>query len=161
MRLEYFQMIDRIVQLDIEGRRIVAESHLPLQSPVFEGHFPGYAIMPGVLLIETMAQAGGWLILGAGGCSRMPFLMQVEKAKLRGFVAPGRSLQTEAELVHEGSGYAVAQSTILSGGKKVAEAEIRYGIMAFPNEILKGAILDSAGRLGLTAFFAGAAFDGA
>ena len=50
---------------------------------MFEGHFPGYPIMPGVLLIETMAQTGGWLVLAAHGCAKMAFLIQVEKAKMR------------------------------------------------------------------------------
>ena len=65
MRLEYFQMVDRITALDVAGRRIVTSCQVPEQSPVFEGHFPGYPILPGVLMIETMAQTGGWLVLAA------------------------------------------------------------------------------------------------
>ena len=86
MRLEYFQMIDRITLLEVPtlevlglqtarpdtpGGRIVASCQVPEQSPVFEGHFPGYPIMPGVLLIETMAQTGGWLILAVRRCAKM------------------------------------------------------------------------------------------
>ncbi len=93
MRLEYFQMVDRITTLDLPGRRIVTSCLVPEHSPVFEGHFPGYPIMPGVLLIETMAQTGGWLVLATLGCAKMPFLMQVEKAKMRTFVAPGQTLE--------------------------------------------------------------------
>ena len=55
MRLEYFQMVDRVAALD--GESIVVESTIPEATPVFEGHFPGYPLMPGVLLVETMAQA--------------------------------------------------------------------------------------------------------
>ena len=65
---------------------------------MFEGHFPGYPILPGVLMIETMAQTGGWLVLATPGCAKMPFLMQVEKAKMRSFVAPGQALEAEATL---------------------------------------------------------------
>jgi 3-hydroxyacyl-[acyl-carrier-protein] dehydratase len=149
MRLEYFQMVDRITTLDLPNRRIVTSCQVPEQSPVFEGHFPGYPIMPGVLLIETMAQTGGWLVLGSMGCARMPFLMQVEKAKMRTFVAPGAVLEVEARLLHEGSGYAVVQASIAAGGKKVTEAEIRYGVVPFPNEALRAAMLETARRLGL------------
>jgi 3-hydroxyacyl-[acyl-carrier-protein] dehydratase len=116
---------------------------------VFEGHFPGYPILPGVLMIETMAQTGGWLVLASQRCARMPFLMQVEKAKMRTFVLPGQVLAGEATLVHEGSGYAVVKASLTAGSKRVTEAEIRYGVVAFPNETLKAAMLETAHRIGL------------
>jgi 3-hydroxyacyl-[acyl-carrier-protein] dehydratase len=167
MRLEYFQMIDRIISLQVaglkvaepevpglsngSGGRIVTACQVPEQSPVFEGHFPGYPIMPGVLLIETMAQTGGWLILALRRCARMPFLMQVEKAKMRSFVEPGQALVVEASLLHDGSGYAVVRANITAAGKKVTDAEIRYGVVEFPNDTLKAAMLETARRIGLPA----------
>ena len=63
MRLEYFQMVDRIVDLNVGERRITVSAQVPQQSSIFEGHFPGYPLMPGVLLIETMAQTSGWLLI--------------------------------------------------------------------------------------------------
>ena len=56
MRLEYFQLIDRIVDLNLERRTITVEAQVPQSSTIFEGHFPGIPLMPGVLLIEAMAQ---------------------------------------------------------------------------------------------------------
>jgi 3-hydroxyacyl-[acyl-carrier-protein] dehydratase len=149
MRLEHFQMVDRITALDVQARRITAFCQVPEHSPVFEGHFPGYPILPGVLAIETMAQTGGWLVLATLRLTRMPFLMQVEKAKMRSFVAPGTVLMAEAVLEHEGSGYAVVKATLTAGGKKAAEAEIRYGVVPFPNDTLKAAMLDTARRVSL------------
>jgi 3-hydroxyacyl-[acyl-carrier-protein] dehydratase len=149
MRLEYFQMVDRITTLDVPGGRIAAACQVPGQSPVFEGHFPGYPILPGVLMIETMAQTGGWLILATLRCAKMPFLMQVEKAKMRSFVAPGQALEVAATLLHEGSGYAVVEASITVAGKKVTDAEIRYGVVPFPNETLKASMLETARRVGL------------
>jgi 3-hydroxyacyl-[acyl-carrier-protein] dehydratase len=149
MRLEYFQMVDRITSLDVSGRHIATECQVPEQSPVFEGHFPGYPILPGVLMIETMAQTGGWLVLATLGCTRMPFLMQVEKAKMRSFVSPGQALQVEATLLHDGSGYAVVKAAITAARKKVTDAEIRYGVVPFPNDTLRAAMLETARRIGL------------
>ena len=82
MRLEYFQMVDRITELDVPGRRIGTCCVVPEQSPVFEGHFPGYPILPGVLMIETMAQTAGWLVMALHGFRRMCFLAAVKEAKM-------------------------------------------------------------------------------
>ena len=92
MRLEYFQLIDRIIEIDIEGRKLRAEATVPTASTIFEGHFPGYPLMPGVLLMEAMAQASGWLIIGLTKFTRMPFLAAFKEAKLRSFVTPGQRL---------------------------------------------------------------------
>jgi 3-hydroxyacyl-[acyl-carrier-protein] dehydratase len=153
MRLEYFQMVDRITSLDVAGGRIVTACQVPDQSPVFEGHFPGHPILPGVLMIETMAQTGGWLLLATLGFKRMPFLMQVEKAKMRSFISPGQAMEAQARLLHEGSGYAVVAGTITAAGKKVAEAEIRYGVVAFPNDTLRDAMVQTARRVAVPESF--------
>ncbi len=149
MRLEFFQMIDGITRLDVAGRQIVTFCQVPQHSPVFEGHFPGHPILPGVLMIEAMAQTAGWLILATLRFNRMPFLMQVEKAKMRAFVSPGELLAPEASLLHDGSGYAVVKAMINAGGKKVAEAEIRFGVVPFPNDTLRTVMLDNARRIGV------------
>src|ERR1700761_4501913 len=98
MRLEYFQMVDRISLLEPEARFVAADCVVPDESPVFDGHFPGHPLLPGVLMIETMAQTGGWLVLAVLRFQRMPFLAQVKEAKMRSFVVPGQALRTEARL---------------------------------------------------------------
>ena len=153
MRLEYFQMVDRITQLDLDARIVRADCQVPDASPVFEGHFPGHPILPGVLMIETMAQTGGWLIMALHRFTHMTFLAQVEKAKLRAFVVPGQALQARAELVHDGSGYAVLNGRLESGGKPVAEAEIRYRVVPFPNATLRSEMLAMARRLAMPEAF--------
>ena len=132
MRLEYFEMIDRVDRLDRDAKRIAASATVPLESPVFEGHFPGHPLVPGVLLTETMAQASGYLVLALDDFARMPFLIGVDKARFRSFVGPGAELAVEASLEHEGSGFAVTKAAITAGGKALCNAELRFKTMPFP-----------------------------
>ena len=96
MRLECFLLIDRIADLNLDERTIRIDATVPETSTIFEGHFPGYPLMPGVLLIEAMNQASGWLIIALTKFTRMPFFAAVKEAKLRSFVTPGQKLSVSA-----------------------------------------------------------------
>lgn len=133
MRLEYFEMIDRIVDLNLADQTIKTEAHIPAESPVFEGHFPGFPLMPGVLLTEAMAQTSGWLIIGREKFGRMPFLASLREAKFRSFVRPKDKLDLSAKLTHDGSGFTVAEARGEVGGKMVCEAAITFRLVPFPN----------------------------
>jgi 3-hydroxyacyl-[acyl-carrier-protein] dehydratase len=133
MRIEYFQLIDRIVDLDLAGQTIRTEARVPTTSTIFEGHFPGYPLMPGVLLIEAMAQTAGWLVIGVTRFTRMPFFAASKEAKLRSFVTPGQTLALSAKLLHEGSGYAVTKAEIRCEGKLACNAELTFRLVEFPN----------------------------
>ena len=133
MRLEYFQLLDRIVELDIAKRTIRTEATVPLESTIFQGHFPGYPLMPGVLLLETMAQTSGWLVIAVTNFTRMPFFAALKEAKLRTFITPGQNLSLSAKLLHEGSGYAVTKADIRCEGKLTCNAEITFRLVEFPN----------------------------
>jgi len=149
MLLEYFQMIDSVEELDPDAGTIIARANVPMESPVFEGHFPGSPLVPGVLLIETMAQASGFMLLSRLKFEKMPFLANVTLAKMRTFVEPGAVLRVEAELEHDGSGFAKTKARILSGGKKICDSKLMFRIMPFPNETLKGNMLDRFSQISL------------
>lgn len=147
MNLEYFQLIDRIVEIDTAQRAIRTEATVPTNSTIFEGHFPGHPLMPGVLLIEAMAQTSGWLIIGVTRFTRMPFFVAVKEAKLRSFVTPGQQLTLSATLEHEGSGFAVTKAKATLDGKTVCNAELTFRLMEFPNPSFRSAMEDVAARL--------------
>jgi 3-hydroxyacyl-[acyl-carrier-protein] dehydratase len=148
MRLEYFQLIDRIVELDLAKRTVRVEANIPEHSTIFEGHFPGHPLMPGVLLIETMAQTCGWLIIGSIKFERMPFLAAVKEAKFRTFVTPGTKLDVAAQIIHDGSGYAVTKAAIKAGGKAICDAELTLRVMPFPDPAFRAQMEETGRRIG-------------
>jgi 3-hydroxyacyl-[acyl-carrier-protein] dehydratase len=147
MRIDYFQLIDRIVGLDRVARTIRAEADVPHASTIFEGHFPGYPILPGVLLIEAMAQTAGWLVIAATQFERMPFLAAVKEAKLRRFVHPGQRLSLVAEMAHEGSGYAMCKAKGLVDDDTACEAQITFRVVEFPTPDFRKHMEEMAERL--------------
>ncbi|HZP70547.1 MAG TPA: 3-hydroxyacyl-ACP dehydratase FabZ family protein [Pseudolabrys sp.] len=151
MRLEYFQLIDRIVDVNVADHQISAEATVPTTSTIFEGHFPGFPLMPGVLLIETMAQTSGWLVVAAHRFERMPFLAAVKDAKFRMFVMPGQKLLVRATLDHEGSGYAVTKAVITLDGKPICDAALTFRIMDFPSDEMRLKMRETAARVGFPA----------
>ena len=148
MQLEHFQLVDRILDLNIVEKTITVEAQVPEHNSIFEGHFPGYPIMPGVLLIESMAQTSGWLLLALMKFERMPFLAAVKEAKMRGFVSPGEFLTIEANVLHEGSGYAMTEARVRVGGKLRSNASITFSHVPFPNADLRGHMDAVARRIG-------------
>ena len=148
MHLEYFHLIDRIVDLDIGERTITVEAQVPQNNTIFEGHFPGHPIMPGVLLIESMAQTSGWLLIALTKFERMPFLAAVKEAKMRSFVSPGDLLNIEASVVHEGSGYAITEAKVRVKGQLRCNATITFGVVPFPNPDLRQYMDAMAKRIG-------------
>jgi 3-hydroxyacyl-[acyl-carrier-protein] dehydratase len=148
MQLEYFHLIDRIIDLKVDEQKIVVEAQVPKESTIFEGHFPGYPLMPGVLLIESMAQASGWLLLGVLKFERMPILAAVKEAKVRGSVFPGDLISIEASVTHEGSGYAMTEAKIRVGGKLRANSTLTFTLIPFPNPDMRGHMDAVAKRVG-------------
>jgi 3-hydroxyacyl-[acyl-carrier-protein] dehydratase len=147
LRLEYFEMTDRVLSHD--ATHLTAEARVPEASPVFEGHFPGFPILPGVLMIETMAQACGWLMVLRSNFTRMALLAQTREAKMRAMVKPGALLTVDVELLQESSGYAELRGALTEAGRKVAEATLRLQTLPIPAPELEAAIRARAAAIGL------------
>lgn len=128
-----FNMIDQVVALDPDQKTMRSLTQVPDTSFIFDAHFPGFPVLPGVFMIETIAQAAGMLSLTLNQFKKMAFLFGVEETRFRDFVAPGSLLEVRVHIIQQGSGYAVAQGEIFNQDKLVASAQVRLRLAAVPN----------------------------
>jgi UDP-3-O-[3-hydroxymyristoyl] N-acetylglucosamine deacetylase/3-hydroxyacyl-[acyl-carrier-protein] dehydratase len=120
-----FLLVDRIVELDA-GKRVVGIKNVTINEPFFAGHFPGHPIMPGVLIIEAMAQVGGMLLLGAieNPASKVVYFTSLNNVKWRRPVKPGDQLRFELDLLQVRGMMCRMQGVAKVDGEIVAEAEM-------------------------------------
>jgi beta-hydroxyacyl-ACP dehydratase FabZ len=125
-----FLLVDRV--LEVEGsRRIVGLKNVTFNEPFFQGHFPGHPVMPGVLIVEAMAQTGGLLLMDQipDRASKVVYFMSLDHVKFRKPVVPGDQLRMEVEMLQFRGKVARMKGTALVEGKVVAEAEMLAGVV--------------------------------
>jgi UDP-3-O-[3-hydroxymyristoyl] N-acetylglucosamine deacetylase/3-hydroxyacyl-[acyl-carrier-protein] dehydratase len=120
-----FLLVDRILELE-PGKRVVGVKNVTINEPFFQGHFPGHPIMPGVLIIEAMAQVGGMLLLGAVSDpqSKVVYFTSLNNVKWRRPVKPGDQLRFELDLLQVRGSMCKMQGVAKVDGEIVAEAEM-------------------------------------
>ena len=117
-------LVDRVEELVVD-QRIVAIKGVTINEPFFAGHFPGRPIMPGVLIVEALAQAAGVLAvesLGLAGSGKLVYFMAIDGAKFRAPVEPGCLLRLEVEFIQKRSSVCKFAGRALVNGKLAAEA---------------------------------------
>jgi beta-hydroxyacyl-ACP dehydratase FabZ len=119
-----FLLVDRIEELEAE--RVVGIKNVTVNEPFFAGHFPDYPVMPGVLIIEAMAQVAGVLVLSGipDRKSKLVLLAGVDGAKFRKPVRPGDQLRIEMKILRSRASMAKVSGTATVNGTVVAEAEM-------------------------------------
>jgi beta-hydroxyacyl-ACP dehydratase FabZ len=125
-----FVLVDRILEME-PGKQVKALKNVTMNEPFFQGHFPDHPIMPGVLIVEFMAQAGAVLVLDSlpGELHGAPiYFMGIDKARFRKPVVPGDQLIAEVKVMKMRAKTAKLAGTALVDGQRVAEAELLANI---------------------------------
>ncbi len=130
-----FLLVDRVVEME-EGKSIKAYKNVSISEPVFEGHFPGHPIYPGVMIIEGMAQAGGILAFQSSSKEeqeaakeKVVYFMSIDKAKFRQPVRPGDRLEYHLSVLKHRGNIWVLKGEAYVEGRLMAEAELKAMIV--------------------------------
>src|ERR687885_2764409 len=119
-----FLLADRIVEIE-PGKRVVGLKHVSMSDPYLQGHFPAYPVMPGVLIVEALAQTGAVLVMrdpANGG--KLPFFARIDNCRFRQQVRPGETLRLEVEVTSFRAPVGKAHGRALVGDKLACEADL-------------------------------------
>jgi beta-hydroxyacyl-ACP dehydratase FabZ len=118
-----FLLIDRVTEL-IPGERLLGYKNVTSNEPFFQGHFPGNPVMPGVLIVEALAQAASILMTDGEESDLIPLFMGIDRARFRRQVVPGDQLQLEVELTQKRRNVVKGLGKATVDGEAAAEAEL-------------------------------------
>ncbi len=123
-----FLLIDKVLSLE-PGKKITAVKNVTMNEPFFVGHFPKEPVMPGVLIVEAMAQAGAVILLSLEQFKgKIAYFGAINNAKFRGMVTPGDTLKIEVEITKIRKSAGIGMGIAYVGDKKVAEGELTFMI---------------------------------
>jgi len=134
VNLDTFCIPDEIYTISPSEGVIVTGTKIPRYSSIFEHHFPDFPVLPGIYLIEFIAQSAGHLTMASTSFTKMAVLAKVAHCKFSNFVAPGERLVCKIEKHKSEHGFTLSAATVRCGERIVCTAEIRMKIIDFPSE---------------------------
>lgn len=123
-----FLLVDKVTEME-EGKRVAGIKNVTINEPFFQGHFPDYPVMPGVLIIEALAQVGAIAVLNIeGNKGKIGFLAGVDKCRFKRQVKPGDQLKLEVEILRMKGPVGKGKGIATVDGELACEAEITFAI---------------------------------
>ncbi len=124
-----FLLVDRILEINLEENEIIGLKNVTVNEPFFQGHFPGAPIMPGVLILEALAQTGGVLVHQKGYDKKIAVLLNITGAKFRKPVVPGDALLLYAKGLHVSGNGGKIKAKAMIGQVLAVEAELSFALV--------------------------------
>ena len=124
-----FLLVDKVIALDLSEDTIIAQKNVTRNEEFFQGHFPNVPIMPGVLILEALAQTGGILVHQKGYDRHIALLLNVSQAKFRNPVIPGDILMLHAKALHVSNKGGKVEAKAVVNDKIAVEAQISFALM--------------------------------
>ena len=124
-----FLLVDKVTYLDLENSEIIAQKNITANEEFFQGHFPSVPIMPGVLILEALAQTGGILVHQKGYVKKIAVLLNIAYAKFRHPVFPGDVLSLHAKALHISNKGGKIQARAMSNDKLAVESELSFALV--------------------------------
>ncbi|OZU88415.1 3-hydroxyacyl-[acyl-carrier-protein] dehydratase FabZ [Virgibacillus indicus] len=123
-----FLLVDKVTEME-EGKRVAGLKNVSANEPFFQGHFPEYAVMPGVLIVEALAQVGAIAVLGMeANKGKLGFLAGIDKCRFKRQVRPGDQLKLEVEITRVKGPIGKGKGIATVDGEVACEAEITFAI---------------------------------
>jgi len=123
-----FLLVDKVTEIE-EGKRVVGYKNVTINEPFFQGHFPDYPVMPGVLIVEALAQVGAIAVLDIEeNKGKIGFLAGVDKCRFKRQVVPGDELKLEVEITRMKGPIGKGKGTATVNGELACQAEITFAI---------------------------------
>ena len=123
-----FLLVDKVTEME-EGERVVGYKNVTINEPFFQGHFPDYPVMPGVLILESLAQVGAIAVLGMEqNKGKIGFLAGVDKCRFKRQVVPGDELKLEVEIIRMKGPIGKGKGRATVNGELACQAEIMFAI---------------------------------
>lgn len=124
-----FLLVDKVIHLDVEGGVIVGQKNATINEEFFQGHFPNVPIMPGVLILEALAQTGGILVHEKGYGNKIALLLNINSAKFRRPILPGDVIMLHAKIMHVSNKGGRIEAQAMVNDKIAVEAEMSFALL--------------------------------